>query len=77
VNDLRVRKACVDKAIEDERNAAASQIQSYLEKLEKLKTYLLNNLPSATEVAGISSESKKLADDMEAFSQTLKAEAKL
>jgi hypothetical protein len=77
VCSLRVRKACADRAVEDERNAAASQIQCYLEKIEKLRTYLLNNLPSSTEAVDISCESKKLAEEMEAFSLALKAEARL
>jgi hypothetical protein len=72
-----VRKACVDKAVEEERNAAEKQIQGYLEKLDGLKTQLLNSSTSSTEADNICNESKKLGDEMEAFSQTLQAEARL
>lgn len=77
VCSLRVRKACADKAVEEERNVTESQIECYLDKLESLRTYLLNNSTSPTEAANISNDTKKLAEEIDCFSQTLKAEARL
>ena len=64
VFNLRVRQACADKGVEEERDAAANQAHNYLDKLENLKDKLLNNSTSSACTTDLRNEAQKLANEM-------------